>query len=113
MKRSYESGCAKRKNAKEHEERIKKFAELTTFSSKITADTASASTNTSRLVSSIAEEKKLRSFFFAQKQVVRLRVRVPLQTLSVNVSEQQSKNTASSDPALWPATNKNLQSYWV
>jgi hypothetical protein len=31
---------------------------------------------------------------------------------SVNLSEQQSENTVSSDPALWPSTNKNLQSYW-
>jgi hypothetical protein len=35
-------------------------------------------------------------------------VRVLLQT-----SEQQSENTASSEPALWPYTNKNLQSFWV
>jgi hypothetical protein len=35
MKRSFESGYAKRKKAKEQEERIKKLPKLTTFSVKL------------------------------------------------------------------------------
>jgi hypothetical protein len=66
------------KKAKDQEERIKKLPKLTTFFSKTATDTTSTSTSTSRLVSSTAEEKEERS---TQKHVVRLRVRVLLQTL--------------------------------
>jgi hypothetical protein len=58
MKRSFESGYAKRKKAKEQEERIKRLPKLITFFSKATTDITSTSTSTSRLVSSIAEEKE-------------------------------------------------------
>jgi hypothetical protein len=75
----YESGYAKWKKVKEQEERIKKLPKLTIFFSKTTTDTTSTYTSTSRLVSTIAEENK--SSLFKQKHVVRLRVRILLQTL--------------------------------
>jgi hypothetical protein len=62
-------------------------------------------------VSSIAEEKEERSTY--AETCSETEDEGTTSDTSVNVSEQQSENTASSDPALWPSTNKNLQSYWV
>jgi hypothetical protein len=109
MKRSFESGYAKRKKAKEQEERIKTLPKLTTFFSKTTTDTTSKSTSTSRLVSSFAEEKDERSIY--AETCSETEGEGTTSDTSVNVSEQQSENTARSDPALWPSANKNLQSY--
>jgi hypothetical protein len=109
MKRYFESGYAKWKKAKEQEERINKFPTLTTFFSKTTTDTTSTSTSTSRLVSSIAEEKEERSIY--AEACSETEGEGTTSDTSVNVNELQSENTASSDPALWPSTNKNLQSY--
>jgi hypothetical protein len=62
-------------------------------------------------VSSIAEEKEGRSIY--AEICSETEGEGATSDTSVNVSEQQSENTASSDPALWPFTNKNLQSFWV
>jgi hypothetical protein len=62
-------------------------------------------------VSSIAEEKDKRSIY--AETCSDTAGEGTTSDTSVNVSEQQSENTASSDPTLWPSTNKNLQSYWV
>jgi hypothetical protein len=57
-------------------------------------------------VSSITEEKEERSIYVETYSKT-------TSDTSVNVSKQQSENTASSDPALWPSRNKNVRSYWV
>jgi hypothetical protein len=106
MKRSFESGYAKRKKAKEQEERIQKLQKLTTIFSKTTTATTSTSTNTSRLVSSIAEGKEEQSIY--TETCSETEGEDTTSDTSVNVSEQQSENTANSDPALWSSTNKNL-----
>jgi hypothetical protein len=62
-------------------------------------------------VSSIAEETEERSIY--AETCSDTEGEGTTSDTSVNVSEQQSENTASSDPALWPSTNKNSQSYWV
>jgi len=90
---------------KEQEGRIKKILKLTTFFSKITTYITSTSTITSRLVSSIAEEKKARSIY-AETCSETEGVGSTSHTL-VNVNEQQSENIASGDPMLWPSTHKN------
>jgi hypothetical protein len=111
MKRSFESGYAKWKKTKEQEERIKKLPKLTTFFSKTTTDTTSTSTSTLRLVSSITEEKEERAICI--ETCSDTAGEGTTSDISVNVSEQQSENIASSDPVLWPSTNKNSQSYWA
>jgi hypothetical protein len=58
-------------------------------------------------VSSIPEEKEERSIY--AETCNESEDEGTTSDTSVNVSEQQSENTASSDPALWPSTNKNLQ----
>jgi hypothetical protein len=62
-------------------------------------------------VSSIAEEKEERSIY--TETCSETEGECTTSYTSVNLSEQQSENTASSDPALWPSTNKTFQSYWV
>jgi hypothetical protein len=62
-------------------------------------------------VSSIAEEKEVRSIY--AEICSETEGDGTVSDTSVNVNEQQTENTASSDPAVWPSTNKNLQSYWV
>jgi adenosylcobinamide amidohydrolase len=57
-------------------------------------------------VSSIAEEKEERSIY--AETCSETEGEGTTSDTSVNVSEQQSENTASSGPALWPSTNKNL-----
>jgi hypothetical protein len=77
---------------------------VTTFFSKTTIDTTSTSTSTFRLVSSIAEEKEERSIY--EETCSETEGDGTTSDTSVNVSEQQSENTASSGPALRPSTNK-------
>jgi hypothetical protein len=57
-------------------------------------------------VSSIAEEKEKRSIYAETSRETE--GEGTTSDTSVNVSGQQSENTASSNPALWPSTNKNL-----
>jgi hypothetical protein len=97
------------KRRKNKRRKLKKLPKPTFFS-KTTADTTSMSTSTSRLVSSI-EEKEERSIY--AETCSETEGEGTTSDTSVNVSEQQSENTASSDPALWPSANKQLQSYWV
>jgi hypothetical protein len=96
MKCSFESGYAKWKKAKEQKERIKKLPEVTAFFSKTTTDTTSTSTSTSRLMSSIAEEKEEWSIY--AETCSETEGEGTTSDTSVHVSEQQSENTASSDP---------------
>jgi hypothetical protein len=56
-------------------------------------------------VSSIAEEKVERSIY--AETCSETEGEGTTSDTSVNVNEQQSENTASSDPVLWPYTNKN------
>jgi hypothetical protein len=56
-------------------------------------------------VSSIAEEKEERSIY--AETCSDTEGDGTTSDTSVNVSEQQSENTASSDPVLWPSTNTN------
>jgi hypothetical protein len=98
MKRSFESGYAKRKRRKYKRKELKKLPKLTTFFSKTTTGTTSTSTGTSRLVSSIDEEKEERSVH--AEKCSETEGEGTTSDTSVNVSEQQSENTASLDPAL-------------
>jgi hypothetical protein len=83
----------RRRNKKEF-----KCSKTDNFFSKTTTDTTSTSTSSLRLVSSITEEKEERSIY--AETYSETKGEGATSYTSVNVSKQQSENTASSDPAL-------------
>jgi hypothetical protein len=103
MKRSSESGYAKRKNANEQEERIKNYQNRKHFSIKLLpTQLPHPPVLRDEYPPSL---KKKKSGLFTQKGDTE--GDGTFSDTSVNVSEQLSENATRSGPALWPSTNKN------